>query len=460
MKRKKHTYTLDKEGRKNTGWKRDKHGILVIFADNKRFLMPVMFFIAVLITFVIAFKANRLAAESAMAGNDNSVEVNDAQDAQMAECTDPAVNDLINKYYTATAEGDEDVIRSIYRGLVDSEVIKAQQTSGYIEGYESIKVYTKQGPIAGSYIAYVYNMVKLYNYEKAIPGLETLYICTDEATGELYINGETEEAQILEYIKKCSMQADVIDLNNKIASQFNEMINSDEKLAAELTSMRKELQEAVGRELAARASEDASTATSSDAATEETSETETETKTVYTIRATGDSIRIRQTDSTEGEILEEVNAGAEFKEIEAQPNGWSKIEYNGGEAYVKTDLFERVGSEEVAVPKDETAEEETDVADAAANAAAKLVEANNANKDNEKTDNKDAGTDKNNSSKTGKMTVKDTVRLRKGQGTDSAILTNIFAGSTVNVLEQYSNGWAKVEYDGQTGYIKSEFIDQ
>ena len=58
------------------------------------------------------------------------------------------------------------------------------------------------------------------------------------------------------------------------------------------------------------------------------------------------------------------------------------------------------------------------------------------------------------------MTVNDTVRLRKGQGTDSAILTNIFAGSTVNVLEQYSNGWAKVEYDGQTGYIKSEFIDQ
>ena len=89
----------------------------------------------------------------------------------------------------------------------------------------------------------------------------------------------------------------------------------------------------------------------------------------------------------------------------------------------------------------------------------KILREKNA-KNNEKTDNKDAGTEKNNSSKTGKMTVNDTVRLRKGQGTDSAILTNIFAGSTVNVLEQYSNGWAKVEYDGQTGYIKSEFIDQ
>jgi uncharacterized protein YgiM (DUF1202 family) len=32
-------------------------------------------------------------------------------------------------------------------------------------------------------------------------------------------------------------------------------------------------------------------------------------------------------------------------------------------------------------------------------------------------------------------------------------------GSTVKVIEGYSNGWSKVEYDGQTGYIKSEFID-
>ena len=30
--------------------------------------------------------------------------------------------------------------------------------------------------------------------------------------------------------------------------------------------------------------------------------------------------------------------------------------------------------------------------------------------------------------------------------------------STVNVIEQYANGWAKVEYNNKTGYIKSEFL--
>ena len=56
------------------------------------------------------------------------------------------------------------------------------------------------------------------------------------------------------------------------------------------------------------------------------------------------------------------------------------------------------------------------------------------------------------------MTVTDAVKLRKGQGTDTEALATIYAGSTVNVVEQYANGWAKVEYNKKTGYIKSEFL--
>ena len=64
------------------------------------------------------------------------------------------------------------------------------------------------------------------------------------------------------------------------------------------------------------------------------------------------------------------------------------------------------------------------------------------------------------SADTGKMTVTDSVRLRKSQSTDADIITMIYAGSTVNVVEQYSNGWAKVEYNGNTGYIMSEFLEK
>ena len=56
------------------------------------------------------------------------------------------------------------------------------------------------------------------------------------------------------------------------------------------------------------------------------------------------------------------------------------------------------------------------------------------------------------------MKVNDSVRLRKSQSTESDVLDMIYSGSTVNVIEQYASGWAKVEYNKKTGYIKSEFL--
>ena len=54
----------------------------------------------------------------------------------------------------------------------------------------------------------------------------------------------------------------------------------------------------------------------------------------------------------------------------------------------------------------------------------------------------------------------DAVNLRKGQGTDSAVLACLDKGVTVSVIENCDNGWSKVEYQGQTGYVKTEFIEQ
>ncbi len=62
------------------------------------------------------------------------------------------------------------------------------------------------------------------------------------------------------------------------------------------------------------------------------------------------------------------------------------------------------------------------------------------------------------SAKTGKMTVTESIKFRKEASTDSEALATIYGGETVNVVEQYSNGWAKIEYNKKTGYIKSEFL--
>ena len=444
---------------KNYSFRNDRNNIFAILGDYKRILMPLVFALAVILTVSVALNANKRAAQK-MANNEdeaNVVATLEIPDGTMQENAYPEVNALIEEYYTASANGDSQTIASIYKGLEETELLKAVAAADYIEEYQNITVYTKTGPIPGSYAAYVYNEVKLYDYDKAIPGLDSFYICTDE-NGKLYINGDIAESSEIEYLKQINLQADVIDLNNKVATSYNDMVNSDEKLAELLTTMRSELQVSVGEALATSEANSSASESSEeekeDASTEESSATNTVT--THTIRAT-DVVNIRKSDSETADILSKTSKGDEFKQLEALANGWSKIEYNGSVAYVKTEFFEVVGEETIEVDDSSDAANEGADADGEVAGAHKdtTTATDDANKDNSSAE---SSATKVSSAATGKMQVSDAVRLRKSQSTDSDVLTTIYSGSTVNVIEQYSNGWAKVEYNKKIGYIKSEFL--
>lgn len=432
----------------SASWRNNKRSINAILGDNKKFLMPVIFVIAVVATVVIALSANKRTQEKLAQGDEAELAATFAiPEDPMEENAYPEINALIDKYYTASAAGDSETIAQLYKGLEDTELLKAVAASEYIEDYENITVYTKAGPVPGSYVAYVYNEVKLYNYDKAVPGLETMYICTDDA-GQLYINGDIAEGNEIEYLRQINVQSDVIDLNNKVASSYNEMVSSDETLAEILTQMRSGLQVSVGEALA---SADVSASEASEEASEEATDAASEATTegpvvvtTHTIRAT-DVINIRSSDSETADILSKTSKGQEFKQLEALANGWSKIEYNKGIAYVKTEFFEVVGEETTEVAKEEENKDNKDTKET------------NDNKDSDK--NTTENTQKAANAKTGKMKVNDSIRLRKSQSTDSDVLAMIYAGTEVNVKEQYANGWSKIEYDGKTGYVKSEFLE-
>ena len=406
-----------------------------ILGDNKKFLMPAVLVIAVVITVVIALGANRRAAQTVQSDeNADLAATYEIPEVTMEENAYPEVNALIEKYYAASAKGDGDTISSIYKGLEETELLKAIAAADYIENYLNIKVYTKPGPVAGSYVAYVYNEVKLFEYPDPVPGLETFYICTAE-DGSLFINGDIADEQEIEYLRQVNLQDDVIDLNNKVASFYNDMVKSDTTLAEILTRMRSGLQVSVGEALAS--SEASATATSEDsdssgeASTEATTSETSNVVTTHTIRAT-DVINIRKSDSETADVIDKTTRGQEFKQLEALANGWSRIEYKGSVAYVKTEFFEVVGEETVVQEAGNTETENTDTEQSA----------------------------KVDPSATGNMTVTDTVRMRKSQSTDAEIITMIYAGSTVNVKAQYANGWAKIEYKSNVGYIKTEFLSQ
>ena len=442
---------MKKKNNNVTNWRNEKKDIFAILGDNKKFLMPAILAVAVVLTVVIAVSANHRATEiAASTATEAESTVFEVPDVAMEENTSPEVNALVEKYYAASASGDAETLAAIYKGLDETEILKAVAASEYIDSIDNITVYTKPGPVEGSYVAYVYNEVKLYDYDGHVPGLEILYICSD-GNGDLYINGDVVDAGELDYLKQINVQADVIDLNNKVASSYNEMVSGDEALAELLTRMRSGLQVSVGEALAT-----SEASTPEESAAEASSEEETDpgkvTVTTRIIKAT-DVINIRSSDSETADILDKTTKGQEFKELEALANGWSKVEYKGGEAYVKTEFFEVVSEETTVVDGgDEDSTQEEDEAASAATSAS--TESASAASSESSTENQS----KVSSAKTGKMTLTDSVKFRKGQSTDSEAITTIYAGSTVNVIEQYASGWAKIEYNNKTGYVKSEFL--
>ena len=60
--------------------------------------------------------------------------------------------------------------------------------------------------------------------------------------------------------------------------------------------------------------------------------------------------------------------------------------------------------------------------------------------------------------KTGNVSAQ-AVRLRKEKNTSSDIITNIYKGEEVEILEE-SGDWYRVKYQNNTGYIKKEFITE
>lgn len=55
--------------------------------------------------------------------------------------------------------------------------------------------------------------------------------------------------------------------------------------------------------------------------------------------------------------------------------------------------------------------------------------------------------------------VKESVNVRSDATTDSDRIALAYPGDAITEIESYDNGWSKVEYKGQTGYVKTEFLE-
>lgn len=397
---------------------------------NSKLVFPIILIVCVALTVTAALNAGKVKEEQSKETLTESVSDSDSSEPTLGvPITEealqnnayPEVNALIIDYYNAVAEGDVDKVLQLSNHVDDTEKIRIIELGKYIDSHPTIEIFTKPGPVADSYLAYVNYKVKFNGCDNTPPGIQTFYICTSE-DGSLYMNEGDVESYITEYIQQVNMQEDVVELFNKVSAEYNELLLNDPNLSIFLQELNTQMDISVGEALAAAEAakeeeEQAAQMTQETTEGDETGDTTTvepePAEPAGPVEArTTTTINVRSSDSETADKLGKLDGGTKIEVLEMRPNGWSKIKYNGKDAFVKSDYIE------VLVVEDASSMEVI-----------------------------------------GSVTAKDTVNVRSKADQTSEKLGVIYEGDSLDLIEKLDNGWSKVKYEGKVGYVKSEYVE-
>lgn len=408
---------------------------------HAKIVMPVVLAVCVIVTVVISVNANKRENEKQedVTANSTLGEVSGdttvVPEVPLKENDNHDITELINEYYTAQVNGDSDTVRRLVNDIDDKVVMRIEETSKYIEGYPTLDIYYKEGPKENTYLVYVCSKVKFIDYDEPVPGMTVHYVCQRD-DGSYYINrsDEGEEAE-LNYIGEVNLQDDVIDLSNKVTAEYNNMVAESTELRQLIQDVNEEIEKNIGEALAQAEADNASE--NPEGADTDSGEAENpETVTVVTKVKATDVVNIRSSDSETADKLGKAALGEEFDLIEKIENGWSKISYNGQEAYIKSEYLEDVETMEVAA--------NDNVGDAGGN------------ENNTSTDNTQSNDDM---TTTGKVTVIENVRIRSGASENSEKIATAYVGQQLDLIMKQADGWTKIKYNGKVAYVKSEYVE-
>ncbi len=321
---------------------------------NCKIVFPVILVVVVAFTVVVALNANKAKAEE----ESSSEESSSGQESQQAQVDptkeqvpltvneDQEVYALVSNYYSARGAGDMESMRAAYDEISENDLLYYSELAKYIDHYGELEVYSKQGPAEGSVIAYVYFKMGIINYEE-VPGYETLYLNRDE-NGALYIKNEsnfTEEEN--SFITAVNGQVDVVDFNNRVNTEYNEVVGANSELLEYLGLLNDQVQTAVGVQIAARNAEQAPPEDVEGEGNEQpeggeeappVTEPPAESGPQYATATT--TVNVRSSDSEQAEKIGKVSGGTRVEVQEIRVNGWTKIVYEGKDGYIKSEYLQ------------------------------------------------------------------------------------------------------------------------
>lgn len=292
-------------------------------SDNLRYILLGLAVILIIVVAVFAVKLiGNMGDKTPDKGSESSSQpavVVDTETQSESETSSPlvqndtAILDLVQRYYTAVGNKDIDTLKQIVESLDED----AQQTilnSNVVESYNNITVYSKNGPVDGSYVVYTYYDGKLTGIETPAPSLSMLYICTNE-DGSLYVADPESDEQVKTFIEKTSAESDVAALVSDVNQKYAEALESDPALKQRMEELSLPETEAVLPD--------------SDEAGVEANKKVAATDVCYV-----------RSDSVEtADPLGMLAVGETVTRIRKLDNGWSEVRYGDAVGYVKSDYL-------------------------------------------------------------------------------------------------------------------------
>ncbi len=328
-----------------------------------------------------------------------------------------AIYSLVEGYYNALANGDVESLRAVHDTISENVLAYYKALSEYIECYSDVQVSTKQGLSEGSTVIYAYYRLRFKNHEQEVPGSNMLYVCTDDE-GNLYIKNENNFTEAEEvYIDAVSHQDDVIAFKNRVEAEYLSYKEQNPEMVDYVSEVIKQANVNRGVALAEmnqsgegqepqQDGEGEQQDGQTDTATSPEPEPEASATPEYATATT--NVNVRNSDSEKADKLGRVTAGTKVKVQEVGVNGWTKIVYEGGDGYIKSEYLQFAESA--------------------------------------------SGQDV-----IGKVTATTNVNVRASAGEQAEKLGMVTGGESLDLLA-VEGDWCKVVFDGQVGYVKGSYV--
>ena len=207
-----------------------------------------------------------------------------------------------------------------------------------------------------------------------------------------------------------------MEFNNKITVEYNELMVDHPEVLQYISELDSQVSIAVGEKLANQVAGDSQNTDGEN--TEGTTDGGQETSTEggdqpaeeqgpqYVTTTT--TVNVRSSDSEQADKLGKVSGGTKLQLLEQRPNGWTKVDYEGKEGYIKSEFLQTVESA----------------------AGAETI---------------------------GTVTATTNINVR-ASASETADRLGVLSGGDSADLIGTEGDWSKIKYNGQIGYVKSEYV--